>query len=185
MTRNQILLGVAALVLVGFSLFVALVVPRFSPEFPGRGLRFFVVLSILLVAGMLASVEVFGEEGEGESAKAQEERADTGGVDTGKTVTAPTTTAGGATKTGSEQPQGDAAAGKQVFLDSGCGGCHTLADAGTSGTVGPNLDDLQPSFDAAVKQVTNGGGGMPAFGGKLSDEQIRNVAAYVASATSK
>ena len=36
--------------------------------------------------------------------------------------------------------EGDAAAGKALFTTS-CGGCHTLADAGTSGNVGPNLDD--------------------------------------------
>jgi mono/diheme cytochrome c family protein len=35
---------------------------------------------------------------------------------------------------------GDAEAGKGLFT-SGCGSCHTLADAGTQGTIGPNLDD--------------------------------------------
>jgi len=32
-----------------------------------------------------------------------------------------------------------AAAGKAVFLSSGCSGCHTLAAAGSTGTIGPNL----------------------------------------------
>ena len=33
-----------------------------------------------------------------------------------------------------------ASAGKQVFSANGCGSCHTLAAAGSTGTVGPNLD---------------------------------------------
>jgi mono/diheme cytochrome c family protein len=55
-----------------------------------------------------------------------------------------------------------AAAGKKVFT-ANCGSCHTLADAGTSGNVGPNLDDLGPDMATVVHQVTNGGGGMPSF----------------------
>jgi hypothetical protein len=45
---------------------------------------------------------------------------------------------------------------------------------------GPDLDDLQPSFETVVRQVTNGGGGMPAFEGDLTEKQIRDVAAFVA-----
>jgi mono/diheme cytochrome c family protein len=51
-----------------------------------------------------------------------------------------TTTTGGGTTTGGAAPTGDATAGKQVFTSSGCGGCHTLSEAGASGAVGPNLD---------------------------------------------
>ena len=76
--------------------------------------------------------------------------------------------------------QGDPEAGKRVFADAGCENCHTLEAAGSTGTTGPNLDEAQPSFDEAVEQVTNGGGGMPAFKGDLSEEQIRDVAAFVA-----
>lgn len=75
---------------------------------------------------------------------------------------------------------GDTAAGKTVFT-ANCGGCHTLADAGTSGAVGPNLDDLKPDEATVKTQVENGGGAMPAFAGTLSDADIANVAAYVAS----
>jgi mono/diheme cytochrome c family protein len=78
--------------------------------------------------------------------------------------------------------QGDAAAGKSVFTGSaGCGSCHTLADAGTSGAVGPNLDDVKPDYDTVVKFVTDGSPPMPAFGGTLSETDIQNVAAYVSS----
>jgi cytochrome c553 len=77
---------------------------------------------------------------------------------------------------------GDAAAGKEVFLgSSACGGCHTLADAGATGTVGPNLDDAQPSAELVVDRVTNGQGGMPSFSSTLSEQQIADVAAYVSS----
>jgi mono/diheme cytochrome c family protein len=79
--------------------------------------------------------------------------------------------------------EGDPAAGEGVFASAGCGGCHTLEAAGSNGATGPNLDELQPSFEAVVEQVTNGGGGMPAFGDRLSEEEIRNVAAFVAEST--
>ena len=61
-----------------------------------------------------------------------------------------------------------------------CGSCHTLDAAGTSGNVGPNLDQLKPDMATVERQVRNGGGGMPAFEGRLSDAQITAVATYVA-----
>src|SRR5205085_10870613 len=76
------------------------------------------------------------------------------------------------------------AAGKSVFTQN-CGSCHTLGAAGTSGNVGPNLDDLKPDFATVQKQVTNGGGAMPAFGGRLSKAQITAVAKYVSSSAGK
>jgi mono/diheme cytochrome c family protein len=78
----------------------------------------------------------------------------------------------------------DAAGGATIFEIAGCGACHTLAAAGASGTVGPNLDDLAPDFDTVVEQVTTGGGVMPAFGDDLSPEEIEMVAAFVVQATS-
>ena len=78
--------------------------------------------------------------------------------------------------------EGDPVAGKEVFLGaSGCGSCHTLADAGTSGTIGPNLDESQPSFELAVDRVTNGQGVMPPFADSLSEQEIRDVATYVST----
>ncbi len=71
-------------------------------------------------------------------------------------------------------------AGMKVF-SSTCASCHTLAAAGSTGTVGPNLDQLKPSDAVVVKQVTNGGGGMPAFGSSLSKAQIEAVAKYVST----
>ena len=73
-------------------------------------------------------------------------------------------------------------AGKDVFLGApACGGCHTLADAGSSGTVGPNLDESMPDYELALDRVTNGQGGMPSFSSTLTEQQIADVAAYVSS----
>ena len=76
---------------------------------------------------------------------------------------------------------GNAADGARVFASAGCGGCHTLARAHSSGSVGPNLDDLKPSFDQVLSKVRTGGGGMPSFAGKLTDAQIADVAAFVSA----
>jgi cytochrome c6 len=78
---------------------------------------------------------------------------------------------------------GDAAAGKQVFLTVGCKACHTLADAGATGTVGPNLDEAKPPLGLVVQRVANGKGAMPPFKSTLSSKQIADVAAYVVKAT--
>jgi cytochrome c oxidase subunit 1 len=74
---------------------------------------------------------------------------------------------------------GEMAAGLQVFVDSGCGGCHVLSAAGATGTVGPDLDQVPPTEDLVVDRVTNGFGAMPAFMDQLSPEQIEAVAVYV------
>jgi cbb3-type cytochrome c oxidase subunit III len=74
--------------------------------------------------------------------------------------------------------------GKQIFITK-CGGCHTLKDAGTTGTQGPNLDQLKPPFPIVKNQVIKGGGIMPAFKGVLTDAQINAVAKYVATHAGK
>jgi mono/diheme cytochrome c family protein len=79
--------------------------------------------------------------------------------------------------------KGDPKKGSSVFSSSGCGGCHTLAAAHASGTVGPNLDSLKPNYRDVTAQVTNGGGVMPSFKSKLSTQQIADVAAYVVDST--
>jgi mono/diheme cytochrome c family protein len=79
--------------------------------------------------------------------------------------------------------KGDPTAGKAVFMSAGCVGCHTLADAGAKGTVGPNLDEAKPNTELVVTRVTKGMGAMPPFKGQLTDQQIADVAAYVTQAT--
>ena len=115
-------------------------------------------LPVLLVAGALALVAAgCGSDDDSDTAEPP----------------AATTTENGGGETG------DAANGEQVYVAAGCGGCHTFEAAGSTGSVGPNLDDASPSFDLVVEQVTNGGGAMPAFGDELSEQEIRDVAAFV------
>ncbi|MCZ7590024.1 MAG: c-type cytochrome [Gaiella sp.] len=115
---------------------------------------------LLLVAGAV-SLLLAGCGGDGES---------------DATTSAPPATTAPTTEDAGE---GDAANGEQVFASAGCGGCHTFSAAGSTGSVGPNLDDVSPSFDAVVAMVTNGGGAMPSFEDELSEQQIRDVAAFV------
>jgi mono/diheme cytochrome c family protein len=110
------------------------------------------------------------------------------------TATAPATTgttsestssSTGATSTGTTTGGGAPsypASAKPTFKTT-CGGCHTLADAGTTGTVGPNLDDLKPDEATVAHQIENGGGGMPP--GLLKGQALKDVAAYVAAVAGK
>lgn len=72
-----------------------------------------------------------------------------------------------------------ATGGEEVFAEAGCGSCHTLAAAGSTGTIGPNLDESKPSKELVVDRVTNGRGVMPPFRDQLSEEQIQAVADFV------
>jgi mono/diheme cytochrome c family protein len=185
MSGNDIILGVFALNLVVFSLIVALVIPRRDPRFPGKYLRLFVVVSVLLVAGMLTAVEVIGgEEEHGAEAAVTETEAQT---ETGGEATGPTETGGG----GGDGSGGDPAAGRQVFTGRGCGSCHTLQAAGTDATIGPNLDEGLSGKDAAFIQesivtpdavVTEGFSPdlMPEdYGEQLSEEELANLVAFL------
>jgi mono/diheme cytochrome c family protein len=99
-------------------------------------------------------------------------------------TTVATTTGGGG---GGDVEEGDPQAGEIVFVNEGCGGCHTLADAGVignideEGSIGPDLDEAMASYDEIVEVVTNGRGAMPAFQGDISPQDIQDVAAYVSS----
>ena len=81
---------------------------------------------------------------------------------------------------GGGEPTASSGTGAAVFTDAGCGGCHALSAASSTGTAGPSLDALKPDAERVARQVTNGGRGMPAFGGQLTDDEIEAVAAYVA-----
>ena len=118
---------------------------------------------------------------------------------TGKTTTGSKTTTTTPPKTTTTTPGtpppsgggatliGDPVAGAAVFKSAGCGTCHTLKAAGSTGTAGPNLDQIAPDQQTVVTNVTFGNAmGMPAFGGpggSLNSTQINNVAAYVYSST--
>jgi mono/diheme cytochrome c family protein len=190
-TRNEIILGVVALVLVVFSLVVALVIPRRNPGFPGRNLRAFVVVAALLVAAMLAAVEVFGAEHESGGGHEAVPTETTGETETGgETATGPTETGG--------EAEGDPAAGKEVFesVQPSCGSCHTLEAAGSTQTLGPNLDEGLADKDAAFiresivnpdAEVTEGfpDSLMPEdYGDKLSDQELADLVAFLVQSTS-
>jgi mono/diheme cytochrome c family protein len=96
------------------------------------------------------------------------------------TVGAQSKPGGQPTVGGQTKPSGQSG-GSAVFASAGCGGCHTLKAAGTTGTTGPNLDQLRPSAAAVSAIVRSGGGVMPSFSGQLSDTQISAVATYVSS----
>ena len=113
--------------------------------------------------------------------------------------TAPAQTAAGQTttggQTGSTTTTAGAAAGKQVFLTNGCGGCHTLKAAGTNGSVGPNLDQGLKSKTASfirqsiVDPNANVTKGFPAntmpqdFGQKLSSSDLNSLVAFLVAST--
>jgi cytochrome c6 len=176
----------SALVFIAFALTVALVVPRVRPGFPARGLGWFIGVAIVLFVTQLTAVLLLAShEEKGEEAAPPTETqttSETGPTETGPTQTTPTESGPTAT---TPSAQGDAAAGKQIFASQPCGGCHTLKDAGTAGNVGPNLDQAKPPFDLVVERVTNGKSPMPSFKGTLTEQQIRDVAAYVSSVAGK
>lgn len=88
---------------------------------------------------------------------------------------------GGGGESGGNTSQITATAGKDVFAAAGCNSCHTLADAGAQGNIGPNLDEDKPSKDRVASVVTDGDGRMPSFKDRLTAEQIDAVADYVSS----
>ena len=180
------LLSTAAVFII-LALIASMVVPRSRPEFPSRALGWFIAGCIVLFAAQMTAVVLLAEVGEEEHAAAEEpgqgEPEPEPGEPTETTPTEPEPTTG---ETETTPPpgggEGDPAAGKEVFT-ANCSSCHTLADAGTTGTIGPNLDESQPPVELAVDRVTNGQGAMPSFADTLSEQQIQDVAAYVSTAT--
>jgi len=85
---------------------------------------------------------------------------------------------------GNSAPPASGSGGEKLFTDN-CSSCHTLAAAGASGKVGPDLDQLKPGPDLVTSQVNSGGGAMPSFKGKLTDDQIKQIADYVSSNAGK
>lgn len=164
-TLGKTVLVIVAAAFIAWAIITAIFVPKRNPGFPRRLDAYILVSAILFVAQMSAIVWV-SETQEVEEAHAAETEEPEGESE------------GGGAAGGSQ------AAGKAVFESAGCGTCHTLADAGASGSVGPDLDASKPSRELVVDRVTNGQGAMPSFSDELSEEQIAEVAAYVAAAAS-
>jgi mono/diheme cytochrome c family protein len=176
-TGHEIGLALVAAAFIVFALVSSFVLSGRNPDFPGKRLGLYVVVTICFFAAMIAAVLVFGRESP-EAKGAPETTAQA----SPSTTTAPsTTTSGGGGGAGAVQ--GDPVAGKEVFTSASCSGCHTLKAARATGTVGPNLDQLKPAYDKIVHQVEVGGGPMPAFKGQLTDKQIHDVAAFVYTST--
>jgi cytochrome c6 len=77
------------------------------------------------------------------------------------------------------------AEGKQIFTQS-CGTCHTLKDAGTSGNVGPVLDQLKPDKARVLNAIKNGGAGSGAMPANIvTGSEAEAVATYVSSVAGK
>lgn len=89
--------------------------------------------------------------------------------------------AGGA----SAQDEASLALGRKLFSSATppCALCHTLKAAGTTGKLGPPLDDLQPDAEQVASALRQGVGVMPSYREKLSEEEILALARYVARAT--
>lgn len=169
LTGYETALLVVAIAFIVFALVAALVIPRSRPTFPGNRLGLFLAICGVFFVAQMTAVLVLAEVGEADEPVHEEEAA------------------GGEEPEPDGPPPGEAAgdplAGKEVFLGaSGCASCHTLADAGATGAIGPNLDATMPPPELVVERVTNGMGGMPSFADTLSEEQIQDVAAYVSSA---
>jgi mono/diheme cytochrome c family protein len=175
-TGNKIGLAAMGGTFILFALVSAMVVPRLSPNFPGRGLRWYLVLCFAFFCAMIAAILVLAKEKKGAEA------------------------AGEAPAAASAAPaaKGDAAAGKTIFGAQGCAACHTFKPAGSTGTVGPDLDKLPESaaaakmpLDAFIKQsivdpnayIAPGyakGVMPPNFGTTLSAKQVDDLVAFLA-----
>lgn len=190
-TDQKLGLAGTAAVFIVFALVSAMWIPRHRPDFPGpKGLGLFIVLTAILTIAMLGAVEVWAVEDEEHAAETTAETTETGETETGETETGETETAPGTTTEEPQPPPGDPAVGEAAFASAGCGSCHTFEAAGTSGSVGPNLDEslqgkdaeyvrrgiLEPNTDVAEGYQP---GVMPSFEGQLSDEQVDGLVAFL------
>lgn len=99
---------------------------------------------------------------------------------------------------GDDGPAGGAPAGtgEKIFTSQGCAGCHTLEAAGSTGTIGPNLDEalaaqepaqIRESIVEPGARITSGfpEGVMPSdYGERLDDDELQELVRFVAAATS-
>src|SRR5579871_3617870 len=192
-TGHEIGLAVTGALFITFALVSSFVLPRFNPDFPTKkGLRWYLPLAGCFFIAMLAAVLVFGRE---------KKEASAAGSTPAATTTAPSTSTGSSGASAAPSPPyagGDATAGKAVFASAGCSACHTFKPAGSTGTVGPNLDDLASyakqageglgnyTVDAIIhppaKYVPSGfpTNAMPTtFGTSLKSKQIADLVAFL------
>jgi hypothetical protein len=162
-----------ALALIGLALFVGALILRRAPT----GVLVFGALVVGFGLGIPALViddNTTEKTGGGGQAAASPE---SGGGDQAPEEASAESGGGG----GGGGGGGAAAEGKQIFTQS-CGTCHTLSDAGTSGTVGPNLDELAPEQARVAAAIENGGAGTGAMPANIvTGSEAEAVAEYVSS----
>jgi mono/diheme cytochrome c family protein len=163
-TLGKTVLLIVAITFIVWAIVTAIFVPKRNPSFPRR-LDAYVLVSVILFVAQMSAIVWVSETQEVEEAHAAE---GPGAGEEGTEGAAP-------------PAAGSTAAGRALFESTGCGTCHTLADAEATGSVGPDLDTSKPSVELVVDRVTNGQGGMPSFADQLSEDQIADVAAYVSA----
>jgi mono/diheme cytochrome c family protein len=179
-TGHKTVIVVVAAVFIVFALCSSFVFTRMNPNFPGRRIALFIGGCVLLTAAMLGAIIAFAGEPPEAGAKV-EERNPVHQTTGGETTPA--------------APAGNAAAGKALFASQGCNGCHTFKPAGSTGKVGPDLDDLAANAKTANRgsleeytaesiedpgaYVVSGypNGVMPKF--QLSDQQVADLVAFL------
>jgi cytochrome c551/c552 len=190
-TGHEIGLAGTGAAFIIFALLSSFVFPRLSPDFPGRkGMRWYLPLAVCFFVAMISAVLVFGVAKKSAAAPPATSTSASSG--------------GGSTSTTSEPyANGNAAAGKAVFTTAGCSACHTLKAAASTGTIGPNLDQIATyakKANAPLEQfiyaaITHPPGAyvppgfptnvMPAtFGQSLTASDLANLVAFVAGSAS-
>jgi sulfite dehydrogenase len=168
-----------ALTLIGLALFIGgLLLRRIPAPYVAFG-ALVVGLGIGIPAIVIDNHRTSQSSGGGGSASAA------GGGGGGSSSGGGQTTTGGGTSGGGQAGGGQVARGKVIFTQT-CGTCHTLKDAGTSGQVGPVLDDVKPTKQRVLAAIKNGGlgsGTMPA--NLVSGKDAQAVAQYVSSVAGK
>lgn len=98
---------------------------------------------------------------------------------------------------GAKPPEVEGGPGAQVFANSGCGSCHTLAIANSGGVTGPNLDEVLPGQsnaeieesivnpEAKIEQGYPRGVMPQEFGEKLSEEELKQLVEYLSENAGK
>jgi mono/diheme cytochrome c family protein len=168
-----------ALALIGIALFVGALLFRRAPT----GLLVFGAVVVAFGVGIPALVIDDNTESKGEAGTAA-----SGGGTAGEAAGGDQQGEEASAEAGGGGGGGEASAsaeGKQIFTQS-CGTCHTLSDAGTNGTVGPNLDQLAPDKARVLTAIENGGAGTGAMPANIvTGKEAEAVATYVASVAGK
>jgi mono/diheme cytochrome c family protein len=166
-----------------FALVSSFVIPRYRPNFPGRRVWPYVGVVACFFVAMIVVVVFVGREKSEAKAEA---------------TTTPTSTSASPSPPPAPAPTGDPVAGKAIFTAQGCVACHTFRPAGSTATVGPDLDKLAVDAKTAnrgsveqytAESITNPNayivlnytaGVMPQdFGTKLSKKQIDDLVAFL------